>query len=130
MSLDFYTEEENNDKEVSINNYKDMFIEYEKNKPTLSEALTQMFISSGAQSNQSEELVKDILSKCESTIEKNFEKITKEYPNISKNDAYIICSYTCESEDYKFSPYKLLNTNLVTENRKNGINNISKYLFI
>ena len=32
-----------------------MFIEYEKNKPTLSEALTQMFNSSDVQSNQLEE---------------------------------------------------------------------------
>ena len=32
--------------------------------------------------------------------------------------------------DTNFSPYKLLNKNLVSENRQNGINNISKYLFI
>ena len=131
MSLIFYNEEENNNKEVSIDNYKHMFIEYEKNKPTLSEALIQMFNSSDAQSNQlKEKLVNDILSKCESTIEKNFDKITKKYPNITKNDAYIICSYTCESIENRFSPYKLLNTSLVSENRQRGLKNISKYLYI
>ena len=130
MSLIFYSEEENNNKEESINNYKDMFSNYENEKPTLSEALTQMFISSGADPNQSKDLVKDILSKCKSTIDDNLVKIMKEYPNISKDDAYIICSYTCESKEGKYSPYRLLNRNLVSENRKNGINKISKYLYI
>ena len=96
MSLFFYDEEENNEREVSIDNYKQMFIEYEENKPTLSEALTQMFKLSDVQENQIEELVKDIISKCKSTIEKNFDKITKKYSNITKYDAYIIFSYTCE----------------------------------
>ena len=85
MSLIFYSEEENNNKEESINNYKDLFLNYENEKPTLSEALTQMFISSGAEPNQSNDLVNDILSKCKSTIDNNFVKITKEYPNISKD---------------------------------------------
>ena len=115
MSLIFYSEEENNNKEESINNYKDMFLDYENKKPTLSEALTQMFISSGAELNQSKELVKDILSKCKSTIDDNFVEIIKEYPNFTKDDAYIICSYTCESKEDKYSPYRLLNRNLVSE---------------
>ena len=130
MSLSFYSEEENNNKEESINNYKDMFLNYENENPTLSEALTQMFISSGANPNQSKDLVKDIFSKCKSTIDDNLVKIIKEYPNISKDDAYIICSYTCESKKGKYSPYRLLNRNLVSENRKNGITKISKYLYI
>jgi len=130
MSLIFYSEEEDNNKEESISKYKDMFLDYENKKPTLSEALTQMFISSGAEQNQSKILVKDILSKCKSTIDNNLDKIKKEHPNISKDDAYIICSYTCESKKSKYSPYRLLNRNLVSENRKNGINKISKYLFI
>ena len=48
MSLIYYSEEEENNKEESINKYKDLFLEYEKNLPTLSEALKQMFISYGA----------------------------------------------------------------------------------
>ena len=42
----------------------------------------------------------------------------------------IISSYTCESKNKKYSPYKLLNKNLVSDNRQEGINNISKYLYI
>jgi len=45
-----------------------MFSDYEDKKPTLSEALTQMFISSGVEPNKSKDLVKDILSKCKSYI--------------------------------------------------------------
>ena len=131
MSHYFYSEEENYIKEELINNYKDMFSDYEDKKPTLSEALTQMFISSGVEPNKSKDLVKDILSKCKSYInDRNLSKITKEYPNISKDDAYIICSYTCESKEEKYSPYRLLNENLASKDRKNGINLISKYLFI
>ena len=130
MSLIFYSEDENNNKEESINNYKEIFLNYEIKKPNLSEALTQMFISSGASTNKSNELIKEILSKCESTIKENFSKIKKENPNITKEDAYIICSYTCESKEKNFSPYRILNLNLISENRKNGINKISKYLFI
>ena len=107
MSLIYYTEEEDNNKEESINNYKDLFSNYETEKPTLSEALTQMFISSGAQPNKSNELVEDILSKCKSTIDENLKKIKKEYPNISKDEAYIICSNTCESKEDRFSAYRL-----------------------
>ena len=132
MSLVYYNEEENNNREVSIDNYKNMFIEYEKKMPTLSEALTQMFSSSNVQSSQYtvKELVEDILSNCKSTIEDNFDEIAKKYPNITKNDAYIICSYTCESCDNNMSPYRLLNSSLVSENRQNGIKKISKYLYI
>ena len=65
MSLVYYNEEENNNREVSIDNYKNMFIEYEKKMPTLSEALTQMFSSSNVQSSQYtvKELVDYICSK-------------------------------------------------------------------
>ncbi len=54
----------------------------------------------------------------------------KKYPKITKEDSIIISSYTCESKDNKFSPYKILNINLVSENRKEGLKNISKYLYI
>ena len=45
MSLIFYCEEEENDREESINNYKDLFSIYENNMPNLSDALKQMFKS-------------------------------------------------------------------------------------
>ena len=98
--------------------------------PTLSEALNQMFIAAGASEEKSDILIKDILSKCHSKMDKQFEKIKEKYSKISIDDAYIICSYTCESKEKIFNPYRLLNSSLVSENRENGINNISKYLYI
>ena len=130
MSRNFYTEEEDNNKQESINNYKKLFLEYEKNLPSLSEALNQMFISSGAEEKKSKELIEDILAKCKDTIDKNLDKIIKKYNKINKDDAYIICSYTCELKEKEYSPYRILNINLVSKNRKKGINNISKYLYI
>ena len=130
MSLNFYSENEDNFKEESINNYKDLFIEYLDNPPRLPEALKQMFISSGATEEKSQELIKDLLSKTDSILKKNGEKIKGKYPNISTDDIKIIASYTCESKEKKFSPYRILNTSLVTQNRKQGINCISKYLYI
>ena len=130
MSLIHYVEGEENDKEDSIDKYKDLFINYKKQLPTLSEALSQMFISSGADENNAKNLIKDILDKCKQTIDNNWNEITNKYKDINRDNAYIICSYTCEALESKYSPYKILNTNLVSENRKNGINNISKYLYI
>ena len=130
MSIIYYSEEEDNNKEESINKYKELFSEYKNQKPSLSDALEQMFLSASANKNKSYDLTKDILLKCESKINDNFDEISKKYPNITKNDAYIICSYTCESKDKKFSPYRILNQNLVSDDRKKGIKNISKYLYI
>jgi len=130
MSLNFFCEEEDNSREESINNYKDLFSNYEKNLPTLSEALIQMFMSSNLNEQKANELTDDILSKCKKVIDQNFNEIKKKYVKILKDDAYIICAYTCESKERKYSPYRILNQNLVSDNRKNGINNISKYLYI
>ena len=58
------------------------------------------------------------------------EKIFKKYPNITLNDAKIITSYTCEAKQHSFSPYLILNKNLVKDDRKQGIENISKYFYI
>ena len=130
MARVFYSEEEDNYKEESVNKYKDIFSEYEKKIPTLSEALSQMFISSGADMKKANGLIKDILSKCKETIDDNLEKIKEKNDKITKEDAYIICSYTCETEEGEYNPYRILNTNLVSKNRRNGIKNISKYLYI
>ena len=45
MSLIFYSEQEDNNKEESINKYKNLFINYEQKLPTIDEALNQLFIS-------------------------------------------------------------------------------------
>ena len=125
MPLDFYCKEEENTREESINRYKYIFRNYEKNPPSLSEALAQMFKSSNLDSKKINEFVEDILNKCKGIIEQNFDLIKKEYKNITKEDAYIICSYTCESEDRTYSPFRILTQNLVSNNRQNGVNNIS-----
>ena len=39
MSLYFYNEKEDENKEESINNYKNLFLEYTTNPPTLENAL-------------------------------------------------------------------------------------------
>ena len=130
MSLHFYTEKEDYLKEESINKYVDEFISYNEELPSLSDALKQMFINCQLTDEQANNLIKDILTKTEEIINKNWDKITKRYSKVSKEDSKIICSYTCESKNNTYSPYKIFNKNLVSEDRKGGIKNISKYLFI
>ena len=130
MSLNYYSKEEDYDIEESINQYKDLFSSYKDISPTLSDSLKQMFKSENLDEMKCEELVKDILNKCEKKIAQNLDEIQKQYKNITKEDAYIICSYACESKENKYSPYLLLNKNLLSKNKKNSIVNISKYLFI
>ena len=89
-----------------------------------------MFNSYKLDKNKVNELIEDILKKSEERIEPEFEVIKKKYGNITKEDAYIISSYTCESKEYKYSPYRILNQNLASDDLKNSINNISKYLYI
>ena len=89
--------------------------------PTLSDALKQMFLSSELTEEQADDLNKDILSKTEKIINKNWDEIKKKYSKITKEDSKVISSYTCESKNNKFSPYKILNKNLVSEDRKGGI---------
>ena len=130
MSLIFYAKEEDYGKEESVNLYKSLFSSYKNLNPNLSDALNQMFKSENLDDKKCNELTKDLLDKCINKIDPKLAEIKKKYKNISKDDAYIICSYTCESKDNIYSPYKILNKNLVSENRKNGIRNISKYLYI
>ena len=130
MSLNFYNKEEFDFEEESINRYKTLFIGYDKKIPTLSEALEQMFKSSNLNKNKIGELIQDIITQCETRIDPDFENIRIKYENITKEDAYIICSYTCESIDRAYSPYRLLNQSLVSNNREFGVSNISKYLYI
>ena len=130
MSLNFYCEEEENNREESINKYKNLFANYESNSPSLSEALIQMFESCELEGDKVKRLTEDIISKCKERIDPDFNEIKKKYDKITRDDAYIICSYTCESLDRKYSPYRLLNQNLISDDLKSNINNISKYLFI
>ena len=133
MSLNFYCEEEDNNREESIDKYKNLFINYKKNTPSLKDALIQMFESKNLDNEKINYLIGDIINKCKEKIDQNYNLIKNEYNNITKEDAYIICSYTYELKDKTYSPYspyRILNQNLVSDNRQNGIRNISKYLYI
>jgi len=63
-------------------------------------------------------------------VDDNNKEIKEKYPNISTDEALTISSYTCESIEDGFSPYRILNLNLVSKNRRQGVENVSKYLFI
>ena len=116
----------------SINSYEAIFNDYINNPPSLKEALLQMFISSGLTKYKSDALINQIISKVREHLDKNFSSIQEKYSiKITYEDAQIISSYTCElNEKYKiYNPYSILNKNLVSNNRENGIRNVSKYLF-
>lgn len=130
MSLLFYCEEEENKKEESIDKYKVLFEECRNKSIALTEALNQMFSSSNIEKDIINVLIDDIITKSKKKIETNFSKIEEKYPNITEEDAIIISSYTCESVNDNYSPYKILNKNLVSDDRKSGIMKINKYLYI
>ena len=130
MSLIFYSEEGENQKEESIDKYKDLFDEYKSQSITLTEALIHMYTSSGVEKNKMNVLITDLIKDCKNKIELNLDKIKEKYPSLTEDEAIIISSYTCEAEDNDYSPYKLLNKNLVSDDRINGIKKISKYFYI
>ena len=132
MSLYYYINNES-DSKSSINDYENIFYDYITRTPTLQEALMQMFTSSGLTQIKSNNLINQILNKVNMHLNKKFIEIRKKYPNITAEEAQIISSYTCEltnKEDSNYNIYKILNRNLVSENRQMGIMVISKYLFI
>ena len=116
--------------EPSINQYENIFKYYINNPPSLEEALTQMFNSSKLSPIKSKSLCDQIMSKVNNHLNTKFSEIKSKYKNITYEDAQIISSYTCELNDFNYNPYKILNTNLVSDDRMNGIRNISKYLFL
>lgn len=132
MSYRYYSENEEINFEESLNQYEYLFKDYESKPPTLEEALIDMFRNSGLSEKDSKEIYDHLKIVCEHRINEKWNDIHKEYENISKNDALIISSYTYEVQG-KFmgkSPSRLLNTNLVATNRKNGVINVEKYLFL
>ena len=130
MFLYFYTSNEDISISDSINDYNYIFESYSNNTPCLSEALEQMIKSTGLSDQKVFDLTNDIISKCEKIVKSNSTLITDKYQNITLKDAKIISSYSCEAEDPNYSPYKILNMNLCSEKREQGIKNVSKYLYI
>ena len=130
MSIYYYSTNEDNQKIESINKYEDLFSEYYYKCPNINDALFQMFISNQNNELKSKLLIEDVLYKSEQIINNNFYLIKQKYPNLSKNDAIIIATYTCHLVDKRNSPYIILNKNLCSENKINGIKNISKYFYL
>ena len=118
--------------EPSINKYEHLFKRYINKSPSLEEALIEMFCSSGLSLNVSKNLCNKIISKVNNHLNQKFPEIQSKYKDITYEDAQIISSYSCElnQNERDYNPYKLLNTNLVANDRMNGVRNISKYLFI
>ena len=122
-----------NSSEESINKHNELFERYINNVPTLKDALKQMLFSAGVGYLKSERMIKEIFDRCKEHLYYKFTQISNKYKNITLEEAQIISSYTFEFnnfEDRCYSPYKILNKNLVSKERHKGIGNISKYLFI
>ena len=130
MTQQCYFVEEENAKEESIDNYSYLFYEYIKNPPTLKEALHQLFISGGVPKNELNNYIEDIWNKVNHNFNQREKVIKEKYPSITIDDALIITLYTCEALDEKYNPYSILNSNLVKDDRKQGIQNVSKYFYI
>ena len=130
MSLHFYCNGEDNEKEESINKYKDIFTDYVDNPPELKEALIQIFISGGVPENELNDYFEHLNKKINKLVEDREFKIKENYPNLSKEDSLIIASYTCEAKNSEFSPYRTLNRNLSSDNREEGLKKVSKYLYL
>ena len=114
--------------EVSINNYEDLFKGLLDEKPTIEEAIDQMLKNANIENYEAKR--KKILKQCRELVEKNFEKIISDHPNVTKEEAVVVCTYTYEDSDGEASLYRILNTNLVANNRKNGIEKVSKYFLL
>ena len=126
MSERFLNSSENDYIQDSIiSKYKYLFEEYKKKPPTLEEALKEMFTNNGANEDKAKELIKEVQNKITNALKDN------KYKSVlnKEEDAKIISSYTCELKG-GFSPYTLLNKNLTSDSRHQGILSISKYLYI
>ena len=132
MSKCFYSENEEMNLEESLDKYEFLFKDIELKPPTLEDALIELFRNAGLSEKDSKEIYNHLYKICNNRVNEKWDEIRKQNPKISKLDALIISSYTYEPKAMykKFSPYRLLNTNLVSVDRKNGIINVEKYFFL
>ena len=110
----------------SVDDYKDLFTPFIKETPTLENALYQLYASENILNIKAQ--VEKIISESKKIVDKKFEEIKKIYPNLTKNEALIICSYKYKDEKEELSPSEILNKNL--NDKTNGLKNISQYFFI
>jgi rubrerythrin len=132
MSRTFYSENEENNLEESLNKYEYLIKFYSSKPPTLEEALIELFRNGGASVEEAKDIYEHLNIVCNEQIKKNWNKIYQMNKDITKKDALIISSYTYEAKPMykKYSPYRLLNTNLVSSDRKNGLMSVEKYFFL
>ena len=94
--FNYYDKAEEKINKNSINEFQYLFESYLNKKLCLNLALEKMFESQTVTKKYSlKELVDDIILRSSQIIEKNWDEIHKEYPNITKEEATIISSYTC-----------------------------------
>ena len=118
MSLYYYINNESVSK-TSINDYEYIFDDFITETPTLIEALMQMYTSSGVSWIKSNKIINEIISKVDQHLKKN--EICVKYSYISFEEAQMLTTYTCELSNLENSNnniYKILNENLVSEDRK------------
>ena len=130
--MNFHSENEQLNLDESLDKYEYLFKDFRDNPPTLAEALTELFENAGLTKKDAKELYDHLYLMCNQRVQDKWNLIEHEHKNISKNDALVISSYTYEPKKKfeKFSPYRLLNTNLVATDRKTGVINVEKYLFL
>ena len=130
--MNFHSENEQLNLDESLDKYSYLFKDFRDNPPTLAEALTELFENAGLTKKDAKELYDHLYLMCNQRVQDKWNSIEHEHKNISKNDALVISSYTYEPKKKfeKFSPYRLLNTNLVATDRKSGVINVEKYLFL
>lgn len=129
-NFNFYDSNEGIELEESINNYKELFLDFPNNPPSFEESLFQLYNSSEITGDKANELIKYIKSKSEGKVNEKLSDIKEKYPSLDFYNAVIISSYTCEAEDHNYSPYVILNRSMVSKNRKEGLSKVSKYIFI
>ena len=137
LKMLYSDEREDYEKGESIDKYSEIFFLFVDKVPTLEEALLQMVKSRKDSIGNVKDYVQDVIKNSTVCVEENLSNIKKKYPKLNKDEAIIINSYTYENRDTgnfqdnaHNAPYRILNQNLVSQNRKQGINNVSKYLFI
>ena len=129
MFLHYYNKNEEIPKKQTIDDYENIFLEYKDKIPTLYEALYQMYRSLDIADQKAYLLSLNIIDKSKKVIEFNYDLINEKY-GVTKEEAMIIASYSCEAFDSDYSPYKVVNNIMNDENRFKGIRSISKYLYI
>ena len=133
MSIQYFINNEEEPKDISINNFSEIFTEYKEKCPTLTEALNQLFISAGVNSEKVDNLISELLWKVNNHLNENkISEIKQKYTNITLEDAQIISSYTCQLDENNndYNIYKILNLNLNSNSKEEGIKKVSKYLYI